>query len=163
MVNYDAGQAMDALSALSAEQDSLKPESLYVAAFMELQDSFTQLAEAGINGIVVFVDDLDRCLPGKALDVLESMKLFFDLTGFVFVVGLDEDVIDRAVMSTFATETSSYPPKTASLRGDDFADRTARARVRQKIFRSYSFRHASATTPRPAGVDVQEAGMRENN
>jgi hypothetical protein len=99
MVNYDAGQVLDALSELSAEQDSLKPESLYVAAFMELQDSFTQLAEAGINGIVVFVDDLDRCLPGKALDVLESMKLFFDLTGFVFVVGLDEDVIDRAVLA----------------------------------------------------------------
>jgi len=107
-VNYDAGQALDALSALSAEQDSLKPESLYVAAFQELQESFTHLAEAGINGIVVFVDDLDRCLPGNALDVLESMKLFFDLAGFVFVVGLDEDVIDRAVLAKFATETSSH-------------------------------------------------------
>jgi hypothetical protein len=54
VVNYDAGQALEALSALSADQDSLKPESLYVAAFQELQDSFTHLAEAGINGIVVF-------------------------------------------------------------------------------------------------------------
>ena len=36
---------------------------------------------------VVFIDDLDRCLPDKALQVLESMKLFFDLDGFVFVVG----------------------------------------------------------------------------
>ena len=107
-VNYDAGQALDALSALSAEQDSLKPESLYVAAFQELQESFTHLAEAGINGIVVFVDDLDRCLPGNALDVLESMKLFFDLAGFIFVVGLDEDVIDRAVLAKFAIETSSH-------------------------------------------------------
>jgi hypothetical protein len=109
VVNYDAGQVSEALSALSADQDSLKPESLYVAAFQELQDSFTHLAEAGINGIVVFVDDLDRCLPGNALDVLESMKLFFDLTGFVFVVGLDEDVIDRAVLAKFATEASNYP------------------------------------------------------
>jgi hypothetical protein len=108
-VNYDARQALDSLSALSAEQDSLKPESLYVAAFQELQDSFTHLAEAGIKGTVVFVDDLDRCLPGNALDVLESMKLFFDLTGFVFVVGLDEEVIDRAVLAKFATEASSYP------------------------------------------------------
>lgn len=110
-VNYDAGQALDALSQLSADQDSLKPESLYVAAFEELQDSFTQLAEAGINGIVLFVDDLDRCLPGHALDVLESMKLFFDLTGFVFVVGLDEDVIDRAVQAKFPTETNSSRPE----------------------------------------------------
>ena len=111
VVNYDAGQALDAISELSAGNDSLKPESLYVAAFKELQDSFTHLVEAGINGVVVFVDDLDRCLPGNALDVLESMKLFFDLTGFVFVVGLDEDVIDRAVLAKFATETFSYPPE----------------------------------------------------
>jgi hypothetical protein len=109
MVNYDAGQALDALSELSIEQNSPKSESLYVAAFKELQDSFANLAEAGIKGIVVFVDDLDRCFPGNALDVLESMKLFFDLTGFVFVVGLDEDVIDRAVLAKFPTETSNYP------------------------------------------------------
>lgn len=107
-VNYDAGQALDALAELAAGQDSSKPESLYVAAFRSLQDSFTHLAEAGVKGIVVFVDDLDRCLPGNALDVLESMKLFFDLTGFVFVVGLDEDVINRAVLAKFATETGNY-------------------------------------------------------
>jgi hypothetical protein len=133
-VNYDAGQALDALSKLSAEQDSLKPESLYVAAFKELQDSFTHLAEAGINGIVVFVDDLDRCLPGNALDVLESMKLFFDLTGFVFVVGLDEDVIDRAILAKFAAETSSYPAEgEASTAMTSLAERLGREYAK-KIF-----------------------------
>jgi hypothetical protein len=135
MVNYDAGQALDALSELSAEEDSQKPESLYVAAFMELQDSFTHLAEAGIKGIAVFIDDLDRCLPGNALDVLESMKLFFDLTGFVFVVGLDEDVIDRAVLAKFATETSSYPTEgeQASAAMTSLTERLAREYAK-KIF-----------------------------
>jgi hypothetical protein len=52
---------------------------------------------------VVFVDDLDRCLPDGALAVLESMKLFFDLPGFIFVVGLDEQVIHQAVRAKFAT------------------------------------------------------------
>ena len=55
----------------------------------------------GVAKIVVFVDDLDRCLPDNALDVIESMKLFFDLPGFVFVVGLDEDVVQRAVRTRF--------------------------------------------------------------
>jgi hypothetical protein len=48
------------------------------------------------------VDDLDRCLPQQALTVLESMKLFFDMPGFVFVVGLDEHVVESAVRSKFA-------------------------------------------------------------
>jgi energy-coupling factor transporter ATP-binding protein EcfA2 len=54
----------------------------------------------GANGerrIVVFVDDLDRCLPEGALEVLESMKLFFDLPGFVFVVGLDRAVVELSI------------------------------------------------------------------
>jgi hypothetical protein len=100
-VNYDAGQAMSAMKKLT-DEDSVKPQSLYVAAFEELQDSFVQLASAGINRTVVIVDDLDRCLPAQALAALESMKMFFDLPGFVFVVGLDEDVIDHALAAKFA-------------------------------------------------------------
>ena len=54
--------------------------------------------------IVVFIDDLDRCLPESALQVLESMKLFFDLPGFVFVVGLDQDVVEHVVDSKYHRE-----------------------------------------------------------
>jgi hypothetical protein len=96
-VNYDAKTALDALDALTGRRDDLGPKSLYVAAFEELRGAFTDLAGAGVSRFVVFVDDLDRCLPTGALDVLESMKLFFDLPGFIFVVGMDETVIDRAI------------------------------------------------------------------
>ena len=39
--------------------------------------------------IVVFVDDLDRCVSSKAFSLLESIKAFTDIPGFVFVFGLD--------------------------------------------------------------------------
>jgi hypothetical protein len=52
--------------------------------------------------IVVFIDDLDRCLPLNALSVLESMKLFFDLDGFIFVAGLDQRVIAQAIELHYA-------------------------------------------------------------
>jgi hypothetical protein len=53
------------------------------------------------------VDDLDRCLPANALDVLESMKLFFDVQGCVFVVGLDQAIAERAVAQKYALADSS--------------------------------------------------------
>jgi KAP family P-loop domain len=86
-----------------------------VAAFQELERAFGDLSAGGVTRVVVFVDDLDRCLPGNALDVLESMKLFFDLPGFVFVVGLDEDVVERAIRAKFASlddqaETGNVSP-----------------------------------------------------
>lgn len=47
--------------------------------------------------LVVFVDDLDRCLPEKAIEVLEAIKLFVDAPGCVFILGLDQEVIARGV------------------------------------------------------------------
>ena len=99
-VSYDVGTALDALSPPGEPET---PQSLYVAAFLELERAFSELSASGVTRVVVFVDDLDRCLPGNALDVLESMKLFFDLPGFVFVVGLDEDVVERAIRAKFTS------------------------------------------------------------
>ncbi len=47
--------------------------------------------------LVVFIDDLDRCLPEKAVEVLEAIKLFLDVPGCVFMLGLDDKVIARGV------------------------------------------------------------------
>ena len=90
---YDVKAALDVLAGSRDEE----PKSLYAAAFGELRSTFTELKDVGVSRLVVFVDDLDRCLPAAALDVLESMKLFFDFPGFIFVVGMDEAAIDRAI------------------------------------------------------------------
>lgn len=89
------------LGALSPPDEPENAQSLYVAAFQESEQAFGELSTGGVTRTVVFVDDLDRCLPANALDVLESMKLFFDLPGFVFVVGVDESVIERAICMKF--------------------------------------------------------------
>ena len=38
--------------------------------------------------MVIFIDDLDRCMPERALEILESIKTFFDIEGIVFVIGI---------------------------------------------------------------------------
>jgi len=47
--------------------------------------------------LAVFVDDLDRCLPDKAVEVLEAIKLFLDVPGVVFVLGIARDVIEQGI------------------------------------------------------------------
>lgn len=46
---------------------------------------------------VVFVDDLDRCLPEKAVEVLEVIKTLLNVDTFAFVVALDDEVIERGI------------------------------------------------------------------
>jgi hypothetical protein len=97
-VNFDLNTA---LTAMSTSHSSESAQSVYFAAFEELKTAFDEFKTGGVNRIAVFVDDLDRCLPENALQVLESMKLFFDIEGFIFIAGLDPDVVARAVESKF--------------------------------------------------------------
>lgn len=46
---------------------------------------------------VVFVDDLDRCLPEKAVEVLEVIKTVLNVDSFAFVIALDDEVIERGI------------------------------------------------------------------
>lgn len=45
----------------------------------------------------VFIDDLDRCLPEKAVEALELIKTVFNLESFAFVLALDEEVVERGI------------------------------------------------------------------
>ena len=47
--------------------------------------------------IVIFIDDLDRSLPEKALEVLDAIKLFLDVKGCIFVLGIDRRVISYII------------------------------------------------------------------
>jgi len=53
------------------------------------------------NRIIVFIDDIDRLEPEKALDLLETLKLFLDLKGCVFVLACDYQVIAQGLKQKF--------------------------------------------------------------
>ncbi len=55
------------------------------------------LTEGFKTNFVVFVDDLDRCLPEKAVAVLELIKTVFNVESFAFVLALDDEVIERGI------------------------------------------------------------------
>jgi predicted KAP-like P-loop ATPase len=52
--------------------------------------------------LVVFVDDLDRCLPRTAISTLESIRLLLFLKRSAFVIAADNDFIRGAVRMHFA-------------------------------------------------------------
>lgn len=46
--------------------------------------------------LVIFIDDLDRCLPEQCVEVFEAIKLFLNSEKCVFIVGVDKDQILKA-------------------------------------------------------------------
>ncbi|QNK65825.1 P-loop NTPase fold protein [Variovorax sp. PAMC26660] len=89
----DAGGGFDLLKA--AEPISLPGE---IQAF---RDALEELLEELKITLVVFVDDLDRCLPKTAIATLESIRLLLFLKRSAFVLAADNDFIKGAVRVHF--------------------------------------------------------------
>lgn len=76
------------------------PFEKYTAFFDYFDEAFNTLLRSwtGKDGIlVIFIDDLDRCLPAKTVQTLEAIKLFLDKSGCVFVLGADTKIVQTAV------------------------------------------------------------------
>lgn len=87
----------EATAAIRRERTKIYIEQIQ---FLEqFQEKFKGLVQEHVhpNRLVVFVDDLDRCLPEKAIEVLEAIKLFLDAENCIFVLGLDQEVIARGI------------------------------------------------------------------
>ncbi len=92
-----AGDVDNATAAIRRERTKITIEQIQ---FLEqFQEKFKGLVQEHVhpNRLVVFVDDLDRCLPEKAIEVLEAIKLFLDAENCIFLLGLDQEVIARGI------------------------------------------------------------------
>jgi len=54
--------------------------------------------------IVFIVDELDRCRPDYAVEVLEQMKHFFSVPGIVFVLSIDKQHLAASVRGFYGSE-----------------------------------------------------------
>lgn len=85
--------------------------------------------------LVVFIDDLDRCIPEKTIDILETIKLFLNTPHSVFVIGADKKVIESGIYRKYKDTSKEWsihyldkiiqipfflPPLTKKIILDDF-------------------------------------------
>ncbi|HUZ93605.1 MAG TPA: Qat anti-phage system ATPase QatA [Edaphobacter sp.] len=103
-------------SAVSGVQSILKENSETknvpeeIAGFRKAFDNL--LDKAGIDQLVVLIDDLDRCLPDTAIETLEAVRLFVFTSRTAFVVAADEAMIEYAVRKHFPDLPDTTGPQT---------------------------------------------------
>ena len=76
----------------------------YQKSLKELKEALTQWAKTSDKPIIIIIDELDRCSPDYAVRILEVLKHFFDVSGFVFVLAIDENHLKNSVKCLFGTE-----------------------------------------------------------
>lgn len=69
-----------------------------IAAFRQ---EFGDILNGLDRPLILFIDNLDRCLPDVAIGTLEAIRLFLFIEGTAFIVAADEDMIRHSVAKHF--------------------------------------------------------------
>lgn len=101
----------DAFGFLKAfSRETVEHHQAQLRSLEQFQDSFKRVLELTLapgQTFVLFVDDLDRCLPEKAIEVLEAIKLFLDVERCIFVLGVDPAVVEHAILVRYRAFTKA--------------------------------------------------------
>ena len=68
----------------------------------KFQDAVNEkLKKTGKDRVVIFVDDLDRLQPAKAVELLEVLKVFLDCENCVYILAVDYEVVTQGIKQKF--------------------------------------------------------------
>lgn len=67
-------------------------------------DTVQQLKNITGPSLVIFVDELDRCRPTFAVQLLERIKHLFDILGIAFVLPLDLGQIVASIQTVYGSK-----------------------------------------------------------
>ena len=74
-----------------------------------LQKMSDEVMENTKQPLVFIIDELDRCRPTFAIELLERVKHIFDIPGIVFVFGINQDELCLAIKSVYGDiNTGTY-------------------------------------------------------
>lgn len=57
--------------------------------------------------LFIFIDELDRCRPNYAIEMLETIKHIFDMKNVVFVIATDKEQLEHSIRAIYGTEFDS--------------------------------------------------------
>jgi hypothetical protein len=86
----------DEIKEYSAKKDGMKEFRESLAKFIE--------TTKGDKPIVFIIDELDRCRPSYAVELLEQVKHFFSVKGIVFVLSIDKAQLGYAIKGAYGND-----------------------------------------------------------
>ncbi|HHJ0099706.1 TPA: P-loop NTPase fold protein [Yersinia enterocolitica] len=57
--------------------------------------------------LFIFIDELDRCRPTYAIEMLETIKHLFDMKKVIFIIATDKEQLQHSIKAVYGTEFNS--------------------------------------------------------
>jgi len=104
-VEADVKKMIDGFKSIDLSDEQTKtPLQMLESFYFEFEHSlkeYTDPTDDNSFRLLFLIDDLDRCLPEKAVEMLEAIKLFLDVQGCAFVLALDDEVVERGIIHRY--------------------------------------------------------------
>ena len=66
-----------------------------------VKEIFNQVIEEQTQKLVIFIDELDRCKPSYALEMLERIKHYFDDNRIIFIVSVNKEQLTHTISNYY--------------------------------------------------------------
>jgi AAA+ ATPase superfamily predicted ATPase len=97
----------DVSKAISRQKITIEQER--IASIEEFEKLYSELIRRTVGKkdkrLVIFIDDLDRCLPVRGVEIFEALKTFLDATGCVYFVACDRRVISQGILDKYGAQS----------------------------------------------------------
>lgn len=112
-----ASEMIDIKDAVKKKMEEDKTEALdfYYSQIDRAQDTLEKFLKHEKQPIVVFIDELDRCDPGEAFEVIKQLRVFFAMREIplIFILSANPEPIGLAIKHQYglARRTNDYEAK----------------------------------------------------
>ncbi|WP_428820327.1 KAP family P-loop NTPase fold protein [Microbulbifer sp. MCCC 1A16149] len=83
--------------------DSFKSKESTLRAFKDLLTSALEALPGEQPNLIIFIDELDRCRPSYAIELLERIKHLFDIDRLVFVLAINREQLGMSLQGVYGS------------------------------------------------------------
>jgi hypothetical protein len=104
-------------------------ESMQTTALHDFKPELKRVIEAFVpkgGRLILYIDDLDRCIPSQVVSILETLSVLFDSDKCIFMLGIDKPKVIRAIEAHYriiAEQTNSALTGNEKRYGEAFLEK----------------------------------------
>lgn len=100
----------DTFSSMLEQKKKIVGINDFKETLVELSEAYLEVHHDKDTPIYVLIDELDRCRPTYAIEVIESVKHFFNTKNFVFVLATDTEQLQHSIKAVYGEgfDSASY-------------------------------------------------------
>ena len=101
------------INACLEDQNKLQEHQSYHKLIQDFKEQLTKFSKeiSPDKQLIIFVDELDRCRPDYAVQMLERIKHFFSIDNIIFVLSVDKKVLCKSIKAVYGgleIDTEAY-------------------------------------------------------